>query len=361
MITKRKTGSRFLIESLSRLGHSIGYDEVNNVETYFTEVQAYQRSHRSFVPNNVQPSTFITFVFDNCDHNPETLSGISLHCTNGIIIQRPISAGETSLWQEIPQEPCTDISRLQKHSFKAIEVESQNHIPVQKRVAPTAVQSIEMGSNAIYAAISRKEDFVWILSRYKSSEISAEAKEVAGWTGFHHQVSSTEKRNQISKVFFLPSIDESPTKFSTVQEVLFQVKAKSEALGINEADIVLDHAIYRIALEILMDPRNLELMRFINLRMGGFHASCIFIAVIGKRFAAAGLKDLCVESDLVGTASAERIMKGKQYNRAVRALKIVYKALQRSKLEEFKNWLSRRQKNMELVNYLESGELKSLN
>ena len=40
IITKRQTGSRFLIESLNRLGHSIGYDEVNNVETYFAEIQA---------------------------------------------------------------------------------------------------------------------------------------------------------------------------------------------------------------------------------------------------------------------------------------------------------------------------------
>ena len=45
-----------------------------------------------------------------------------------------------------------------------------------------------------------------------------------------------------------------------------------------------------------MEPKNVQLKNFINLRMGGFHASCIFITVIVKRFGAAGLKDLCFEA-----------------------------------------------------------------
>ena len=39
-----------------------------------------------------------------------------------------------------------------------------------------------------------------------------------------------------------------------------------------------------------------DLKTFINLQMGSFHASCIFIAVIDERFGGAGLKDLCIEA-----------------------------------------------------------------
>ena len=88
ILTKRKTGSKFLINCLNRLGHSMSYDEVNSVETAFAVVQSKEKNFQSYVPNNVQPSTFITFVYDNCDHNAETLHGISMHCTNGIIIQK---------------------------------------------------------------------------------------------------------------------------------------------------------------------------------------------------------------------------------------------------------------------------------
>ena len=62
--------------------------------------------------------------------------------------------------------------------------------------------------------------------------------------------------------------------------------------------------------------------------MGGFHASCIFIAVIRKRFGAEGLKDLCIEATLIGISSVESMIRGKQYNRGFTAIKMVYQALQ---------------------------------
>ena len=130
-----------------------------------------------------------------------------------------------------------------------------------------------------------------------------------------------------------------PTKISTVREVLRQVKEKAEALKNKEADLVLDHAIYFKALKVIMDPIilviNLELRNFVNLRMGVFHASCIFIAVIGKRFGAAGLKDVYIEASLIGIGSVDRVLKGKHYNKGVRALKIICETLQRLNLEAF--------------------------
>ena len=182
-----------------------------------------------------------------------------------------------------------------------------------------------------------------------------------GWTGFYHQVLTlTHNDNHLSKTFYLPSIAQPPTKISTVEEVLCQVKKKAEALKNKEADLVLDHAIYCKALEVIMDPRNLELCNFVNLRMGAFHASCIFIAVIGKQFGAAGLKDVCIETSLIGIGSVDRVLKGKQYNKGVRALKIIYEALQRLKLKAFKRWLRKENKEDILVDYLESTELLQL-
>ena len=88
-----------------------------------------------------------------------------------------------------------------------------------------------------------------------------------------------------------------------------------------------------------MDPRNLELRNFVNLRMVPFHASWIFIAVIAKQVGAAGLKDVCIKPSLIGTGSAESVLNGKQYNKGTRVLNIIYEALQRLKLEAFERWL----------------------
>ena len=84
------------------------------------------------------------------------------------------------------------------------------------------------------------------------------------------------------------------------------VKEKAEALNLKEADLV----IYCKAVEIVMRERNTHLRLFINLRMGGFHATCVFLSVIGKRFANGRLKDLIVESRLLGEDQASQMLKG---------------------------------------------------
>ena len=56
--TNRKTGCRLVLDSLNCLGHSIFYDEVNNVETSFAELNVKNQSNRSFIPFNVQSSSF---------------------------------------------------------------------------------------------------------------------------------------------------------------------------------------------------------------------------------------------------------------------------------------------------------------
>ena len=49
-----------------------------------------------------------------------------------------------------------------------------------------------------------------------------------------------------------------------------------------------------------MHDRHIDLRDFIELRMGGFHATCVFLGAISKRFGDAGLKDLLVETGLIG-------------------------------------------------------------
>ena len=178
-------------------------------------------------------------------------------------------------------------------------------------------------------------------------------------TGSYYEVSEPVNFVPPHSVYYLPSINQSPTKMDTVQEVLLQAKAKAEAVGLRESDVVLDHAIYCKALDIMMNPENIQLKDFINLRMGGFHASCIFIAVIGKRFGSAGLRDI-IESGIVGTGVAESVIKGKQYNRAVRVLKTLYEAMQRLKFEAFEEWLIKEKKEQIFTDFIESIEFTNL-
>ena len=223
-------------------------------------------------------------VIDRLYRTMFSLHRASLHVTNGIIIQLSSKTEEPEQSVSI----ATPEFRPRRRSFKPIMKEDVFYT-APKRVNPLIVEAVEMKSNEIHQILAKKEDLIWLLARYKSSEFSPDEQKVPGWTGFFHQVlTPSHDGNHLSKTFYLPSIAQPPTKISTVQEALFQVKEKAEAVKNKEADLVLNHAIYCKVLEVIMDPRNLKLCNFVNLRIGAFHASCIFIAVIGKQFGAAG-------------------------------------------------------------------------
>ena len=109
-----------------------------------------------------------------------------------------------------------------------------------------------------------------------------------------------------------------------------------------------------------MKKGNESLRDFINLRMGGFHACCIFLSVTGKRFADAGLKDLIIESRIMGEESVDQIMNGKHFNNAIRIHYAVAEALTRKKIDSFIEWLKKRNDSNILETFMSSKELKKL-
>ena len=83
---KRKTGSVAVLSWLNRFGHSITYDEVKTIKTKIAANQVKAENIRKYVPNNIQLSTFVTFIYSNCDHNMESIYNVTMHAMNGIII-----------------------------------------------------------------------------------------------------------------------------------------------------------------------------------------------------------------------------------------------------------------------------------
>ena len=84
---KRKSGSKELLSWINRLGYGISYDEIVSLETSLANDAVKNQSVRSFSPSTIQPSLFLSFIWDNNDINPDSLTGQMMHCTNGIVVQ----------------------------------------------------------------------------------------------------------------------------------------------------------------------------------------------------------------------------------------------------------------------------------
>ena len=73
------------------------------------------------------------------------------------------------------------------------------------------------------------------------------------------------------------------------------------------------------------------------LLLGGFHAMSFFVVSIGRLWGDVGLKDLLIESSVYAAGSVEQLT-GKQFNRAIRILTLVYEALSSLWLSAFFEW-----------------------
>lgn len=100
--------------------------------------------------------------------------------------------------------------------------------------------------------------------------------------------------------------------------------------------VVTDQALFAKACEVIW-KRN-EIYGSIILRLGTFRITCVALAIIGKQFQDAGLRDICIESGILVEGSVSSVMDGKMYNYAVRVRKYIYEALMRLIWKQFIQW-----------------------
>ena len=62
------------------------------VAVIFTAENESKNDILSYVPQDIKQSSLCTLVYSNCDRNPGFFSCVSMHCTNGILIQRQENA-----------------------------------------------------------------------------------------------------------------------------------------------------------------------------------------------------------------------------------------------------------------------------
>ena len=160
---------------------------------------------------------------------------------------------------------------------------------------------------------------------------------VHSWSGFNTLL--TPCVTVTTSIGYCPMINGSSTEYSTIYTVLKTAQKMVAAVGKSDCVITFDLAIYMKAKEIQW--RLVEEFKDTVIRMGGFHIILNYLAVIGKMFYNSGLEDLLIESDVYASGTASHLLKGKQYNRGIRAHKLVSEAFFRLQWSEFLSWLNK--------------------
>eukprot|EP00794_Sanderia_malayensis_P001798 gene1798-2004_t len=167
---------------------SIGQDIMFCIKTSLAVRQSKEQLLKRFVPSIIQPSLFVTFVWDNNDINPETLTGTSMHCTNGIMLQLTtegrVASHTESLFQLEQEKP------VKERLFKAIPNVLQSYIS-KEREQPPAIENVALNPSQKTAdeLSSREIDCWWCMLRLDLSRQNME-QTVPNWTGFNHLIST---------------------------------------------------------------------------------------------------------------------------------------------------------------------------
>ena len=145
---------------------------------------------------------------------------------------------------------------------------------------------------------------------------------VPGWSGFN-AILFPEMAYE-SNIGYCPMIDGNSTEYSTIYTVLKHAQKLTSALGQQDTVVTFDLLIYMKAKQIQW--RYPEEFANVIIRMGGFHIALNFLGLIGKKYLDSGLGDLLIESGVYAAGTTAALMKGKSYNRGVRAHKLVSEA-----------------------------------
>ena len=97
-----------------------------------------------------------TFAHDICDHNLESIRGLTTHATNGIIIQRVIYTSNE------PQQssPALKSKRLKNNSFKPIDNELAPYLKIKTRKNLQTISDIKQNTNNLIPNIAKNQDKV---------------------------------------------------------------------------------------------------------------------------------------------------------------------------------------------------------
>ena len=329
------TSSQRLIKLLNKMGHCSSYDEMRAIDNSAAlEVLAKANEFGMVIPSNISPGPFIQIAANNNDLKEETLDGKNTtHATTMVVYQRK------AFGPDMPQAPLVD------HTTKRRSLQSMSSIyDIQEcyahRRRPAVSAYVNQVENKWFE--DGKECFidaswsdeVWRLMRLNPSSLQqasepGDNQPVPSWSGFN-TILFPEMAFE-SNIGYCPMIDGKSTEYSTIYTVLKHAQKVTSALGQQDTVVTFYLLIYMKAKQIQW--RYPEEFANVIIRMGGFH-----IALMGKKYLDSGLDDLLIESGVYAAGTTAALMKGKSYNRGVRAYKLVSEAMFRLMWSAFLEW-----------------------
>lgn len=302
----RRYGSKMLVDLLSNLGVCASYKEALKYEASVTVNRQ----------TTIDPEAYVQFVFDNADHNVNTLDGHStFHAMGGIQcitpataikvsdnVQRPANTPSSALIGSFGLRTVSFYTRTEKSGYSNITVEDITQ------------QDLEPES----AVVSRYLDTLWAAGTLLDVNRT-------GWNGFMERAYGNTPSYEVSSVIPLPFVNLSPNNFSTIYTCLLFAAEECQSRGQSHVLVTFDQPLFAKATEIVLAAAPGSPLSRVVVRLGGFHLLLSFLGSVGHIMAGSGLEEMW--ANIYAKNSVVHMLSGRAYSRALRAHLLSYQAL----------------------------------
>ena len=279
MSVRQITGSSKLINILNGLGHCVS---LSSTMAYDSALAQLSMNASNVVPRNFVAEKHVNLVYDNIDFGEEIAK--QTHVTNGIITQKMVTKSDNDL----PQS-----NTVIKKSQRTVDVPTgtiahytlgAKETPVFRNVNEFTHAVMPIALRDCTARSAYMLDLAYVLTKMVS--VSDQESPFPGWTGFNTMLH--QGIPDVQRVGYLPVINASPTKYSTIKEILQRSQAITEKLSLKYAVLVFDEAVYAKIQQVRWKER-VFYDKFV-VRLGEFHTIMSFLSAISKIFEDGGLR-----------------------------------------------------------------------
>lgn len=308
--------SRYLIDVLNALGHSISYKE-----TLDFEACAVLR-----VTTLIDRGGYVQCVFDNVDINVRTLDGHNtLHAMAGIMCVTPQSA----------VAPPPIISR-KGGPVNQEEFRQHAEIPVKfKKPSPSGLLKLAVQLPGEVPGVSsslesaRRLDVLWVASSWLSLE---EDSAYPSWSGFMAGATASNKDYETSAVLPTPFVNLQPSNPVTIFTCLSYAADHCRAHQQQSIVVTMDQPLHYKGMDILLSEGPESPLSCIVLRPGGFHMLKSLMGSLGYIMGGTGIENLW--ETVYAKNTVQMMVPAHAFSRALRAHFLTHAALCHKVLDE---------------------------
>ena len=261
-----------------------------------------------------------------------------MHDTVGIIYQLPAAENEdssntaASTSSTFPfddsREGYQPPSRKRRR-FNEITREMRPYYPqpatdMQMLLIDSFHDAIDVCKGATEIAINK--DLLWIISLSRNNSIPM-------WFGFNCMILTDQ--SEIQKIDYLAPINNSPTSYTVVNEILLMAKEIAQKCQNEMIIVTYDLAIAKMAMQIQESDKPKFDNIFVDL--GEFHMEIALFKAIGKFIDSNGLVEALVQTEVLVGGSMNSFLDSKHFNRCKRLNPLTSAVLQ---ILHFEHYLS---------------------